>query len=388
MHNPTNRPVMDMDKVLILTETIGGNGHYQAARSLYQGLSQVEPNLHAEICCGMHRVSRPLEQLTRTVYLNTLQYAPALWGAAYSREGEISDRFRASLGKLLSRRLQEWLEEMQPDVVVCTHAFCLSAMGVIKERMGDRFRLGAAITDFDVNGFWVHPEVDFYLVAHENVAKKIRRRFGVPDQLIFRTGIPIDPDFSRPQPPKTVLRRMLGLDPDRFTILLMGGGIGLGPIEECLHHFRRLLPAAQLVVITGKNRNLYERLQEGFAGDPRIRLYGFVDSMVHFMNAADIIVSKPGGLSSSEALACGLPLMICQPIPGQEERNSRFLMRKGVALRQDEPEALARQILSLMENPVLLEEMSRRARELGKPDSSLAGARVIQSHLLMKSRPV
>lgn len=379
---------MNMDKVLILTETIGGNGHYQAAKSLYQGLSQVEPGLNAEICCGMHQVSRQLEQLTRTVYLNTLQYAPALWGAAYSREGEISDRFRTSLGKLLSIRLQEWLEEMQPDVVVCTHAFCLSAMGVIKERMGDRFRLGAAITDFDVNGFWVHPEVDFFLVAHENVAKKIRRRFGIRDEVIFRTGIPIDPDFSKPQPPKTVLRRMLGLDPERFTILLMGGGIGLGPIEECLHHIQRLLPDPQLVVITGKNRSLYERLLEQFGKDPRIHLHGFVESMVHFMKAADIIVSKPGGLTSSEALACGLPLLICRPIPGQEERNSRFLMRKGVALRQDEPEAMARQILFLMENPTLLEEMSRRARELGKPDSSLTGAKVILDHLLMKSRPV
>lgn len=379
---------MDMERVLILTETIGGNGHYQAARSLYQGLSQVEPGLHAEICCGMHRVSRQLEQLTRAVYLNTLQYAPALWGAAYSREGEISDRFRTSLGKLLSRRLQEWLEEMQPDVVVCTHAFCLSAMGVIKERMRHRFRLGAAITDFDVNGFWVHPEVDFFLVAHEDVAKKIRRRFGVPDEVIFRTGIPIDPDFSKPHPPKAVLRRMLGLDPDRFTILLMGGGIGLGPIEECLHHFRRELPITQMVVITGKNRSLYERLREQFGGDPRIHLYGFVQSMVHFMNAADMIVSKPGGLTSSEALACGLPLLICRPIPGQEERNSRFLIRKRVALRQDEPEAIARQILSLMENPGMLEEMSQRARELGRPDSSLAGAKVIREHLLMKSRPV
>lgn len=379
---------MEMKKVLILTETIGGNGHYQAAKSLYRGLSQVEPEVKAEICCGMHRVSRQLEQLTRAVYLNTLQYAPALWGAAYSREGEISDRFRTSLGKILSIRLQEWLEEMQPDVVVCTHAFCLSAMGVIKERMGDCFRLGAAITDFDVNGFWVHPEVDFFLVAHEDVAKKIRRRFGVPDEVIFRTGIPIDPVFSKTQPPKSVVRRMLGLDPDRFTILLMGGGIGLGPIEECLHHLRRKLPAAQLVVITGKNRSLLERLREQFEGDPRIHLHGFVDSMVYFMNAADIIVTKPGGLTSSEALACGLPIFICRPIPGQEERNSRFLIRKGVALRKDEPEEMADVIRSMVENPEILGEMRRRARDLGRPDSSLAAAKVILEHLLMKSRPV
>lgn len=379
---------MKMRKVLILTETIGGNGHFQAARSLSQGLSRVEPELRAEIWCGMHLVSRQLEQLTRAVYLNTLQYAPALWGAAYSREGEISDRFRTSLGKLLSRRLQESLEEMQPDVVVCTHAFCLSALGVIKERMGDRFRLGAAITDFDVNGFWVHPEVDFFLVAHEDVAKKLRRGFGVPDEAIHRTGIPIDPEFSKPQPPKSVLRRMLGLEPDRFTILLMGGGIGLGPIEECMVHFRRMLPAHQLVVVTGKNRSLYERLRQQFGGDSSIHLHGFVESMVHFMHAADIIVTKPGGLTSSEALACGLPIFICRPIPGQEERNSRFLMRKRVALRQDEPAEMARQIRALMENRERLREMSRRARELGRPDSSLAGARVIQEHLLTKSRPV
>ena len=134
-----------------------------------------------DIVRGLPRVSQQLESLTRKVYLNTLQHAPGLWGAAYSREEGISDTFRTSLGKLLSTRLHSFVEELRPQVVVCTHAFCLGAMGVIKERSSHPFRLGAAITDFDVNGFWVHPNVDFFLVGHETVGNKIRDRFRMPD---------------------------------------------------------------------------------------------------------------------------------------------------------------------------------------------------------------
>lgn len=370
-----------MGKIMIMTETIGGNGHFRAAQSLMRGLREVEPDAEVEITCGLPHFSKQLETLTRKVYLNTLQYAPGLWGAAYSKEEEISDTLRDSLGKVLARKLQSFLENSGPRVVVCTHAFCLAALGHLKEREGASFRLGAAITDFDVNGFWVHPAVDFYLVAHPAVTAKLRERYGVPEERIHCTGIPIDPDFSRPRPEKSTLRSRVGWDPDSFTVLLMGGGVGLGPLEECIRHFQLDMPEAQLVVVTGKNRALYRRLQARFSHRENTHIYGFVNRMANMMGAADLIVSKPGGLTSSEALATGLPLLICRPIPGQEERNSRFLVRHRVALRQDQPRAIPGHIHPLMQDPRRWEQMSERARNLGRPRSSLDAAKVVLNHL-------
>ncbi|PTX65017.1 processive 1,2-diacylglycerol beta-glucosyltransferase [Melghirimyces profundicolus] len=370
-----------MDKVLVITETIGGSGHFQAARAIRKGLSRVEPGLDVQISCGLSHFSRNLEGLVRKVYLNTLQYAPGLWGAAYSKEKEFSETFRSSVSRMLYRKMEGLLNQTRPRVVVATHAFCLGAMAEAKERSGGAFRLGAAITDFDVNGFWVHPAVDFYLVAHENVAEKLIHEHEVSDERIYRTGIPIDPAFSDPLPQGRPCRREMGLDPDLFTVLVMGGGVGLGPLEQAIAQFRKDMPEVQLVVVTGKNRDLLNRLEARFQQDRKVHLFGYVNGMRDWMRVSDLIVTKPGGLTSSEALATGLPILICQPIPGQEERNSRFLTRQRVALRQDHPKAIPRHIHPLMQATERWEAMRERALCLGRPRSSLDAAEIIMDHI-------
>lgn len=367
-----------MAKVLIMTETIGGNGHFRAAQSLMRGMERVVPQVPVEIICGLPHFSKQLEKITRKVYLNTLHYAPGLWGAVYAKEEEFSHTFRDGVAKVLAKKLQPAVAREKPRVVVCTHAFCLGALGHIKEQ-GAPFRLGAAITDFDVNGFWVHPAVDFYLVAHPSVAEILVRRFHVPRKKVFCTGIPIDPAFAEERGEKEGIRIRQGWDPAPFTVLLMGGGVGIGPMEACIRQFRKELPEAQLVVVTGKNRLLYNRLAGFFADYPRIHLYGFVEEMADLMAASDLILSKPGGLTSSEALATGLPLVICQPIPGQEERNSRFLIREQVAVRQDQPRHVPAQIQSLTASARWV-RMSERAFSLGRPRSALDAAQVVMHH--------
>ncbi|EGK12930.1 putative monogalactosyldiacylglycerol synthase [Desmospora sp. 8437] len=370
-----------MEKILVLTETIGGSGHFQAARAIRKGLNRANRGVKAEIVCGLPHFNRQLEGMIRKVYLSTLHHAPGLWGAVYNKEREFSDAFRSSLARILLGKMSELLNIRQPAVVIATHAFCLGALAEVKDRVVRPFRLGAAITDFDVNGFWIHPAVDFYLVAHERVAEKMIREFGVEDRRIYRTGIPIDPDFTEPPECKENLRVRLGMDPEAFTVLLTGGGVGLGPLDQTITQFRRDLPQSQLVVVTGKNRELYDRLQARFHGDRKIHLFGYVNGMRDWMGASDLIVTKPGGMTSSEALATGLPMLICRPIPGQEERNSRFLIRERVALRQDRPQAIPRHIHPLLQDPGRWREMGKRAQALGCPRSSLDAAQVILDHL-------
>ncbi|SDW09614.1 processive 1,2-diacylglycerol beta-glucosyltransferase [Marininema mesophilum] len=367
-------------KVLILTETIGGNGHFRAAQAIAKGLDQKAPAVGVDISCGLPQYSRQLEGVVRKVYLNTLQYAPQLWGAAYKREEAISETFRSGVGKVLATKLRRFLDPLNPEVVICTHAFCLSAAGYVKEQVSHPYRLGAAITDFDVNGFWVHPAVDFYLVAHEGVVQKLHHKYGIPKERIYHTGIPIDPDFSRTRPAKAEVRKILGVEPDPFTVMLMGGGLGLGPLERSIEQFQKDMPASQLLVITGKNKTLLERLSDRFGQKKNIHLFGFVQGMADWMSAADLIVTKPGGLTSSECLAAGLPMVICRPIPGQEERNSRYLTQKRVALRQDRPGSIPQHIHPLIQSPEW-REMSLRARRLGRPDSARDAAQIILKHL-------
>lgn len=373
--------MMEMDKVLILTETVGGSGHFQAARAIREGLNRVEPGVSVEIICGLSHFSRQLEGLVRKVYLNTLQYAPGLWGAAYNKEREFSKVSRSSLARILSGDMRQILGHHQPGVVICTHAFCLGALAEVKGRIGRRFHLGAAITDFDVNGFWVHPAVDFYLVAHERVAEKLKREFGVADRQIYRTGIPIQPAFSDPLVSKENLRTRMGIDREAFTVLLMGGGVGLGPLDQTITQLRRDMPESQLVVVTGKNQDLFDRLRIRFHQDQKVRLFGYVDGMRDWMGASDLIVTKPGGMTSSEALAMGLPILICRPIPGQEERNSRFLTEERVALRQDRPQDIPRHIHPLIQAPERWNAMRGRAMKLGCPRSSLDAAEVILDYV-------
>lgn len=273
------------------------------------------------------------------------------------------------------------LNQYRPRVVVNTHAFCLGAMAELKDQVEQPFYLGAAITDFDVNGFWVHPAVDFYFVAHQQVAETLKKRFGVSEHQIYQTGIPIDPIFSEPFSDRQAFRRKVGIDVHAFSVLLMRGGVGLGPMEQVIAQFLEDMPEAHLIVVTGKNKELLTQLQSSYQHEKQVHLMGYVNGIRDWMAASDLIVTKPGGLTSSEALATGLPILISQPIPGQEERNSQFLIQQGVALRQDLPQAIPREIRPLMETPSGWQDMRQRALNLGRPQSSLDAAEIIADYV-------
>ncbi|MBA4602504.1 MGDG synthase family glycosyltransferase [Thermoactinomyces mirandus] len=371
-----------MDKILILTETVAGYGHYSAAYSLKKGLQLTYPKGKVQIICVLPLISKPLESFINKCYIQTLRYAPNLWGAAYQRDSQFSKLFRDPMGKFVANKLRTIIEETNPGVIVCTHAFCLSACAYLKSHSSSsNFRLGAVVTDFDVHSFWVHPAVDFYITAHDEIGMKISQKSNQAD--IYSTGIPINPDFSIRQKEKKEARRWIRIDPERFTVLLMGGGSGIGPLQSCISSLKQSIADhhAQLVIITGKNRALYGELSRQISNQRHVYLFSFVHNMVDFMCAADFIITKPGGMTSSEALATGLPMVICKPIPGQEENNSRFLLNKNVAIRQDEPKNLPREFSFFMEHPEPLHKMQSNASQVGKPQSAIHAAEIVTNYL-------
>jgi len=372
-------------KVLLVTETIAGHGHLRAAEAIQQALQLVAPEVETKLVTTMPLVSSALEKTVRKLYMNTLKVAPKMWGWAYESERVTSVLFKEALARTVALKLEELVEAEKPDVVVCTHAFSLGAFAFMKRKKAT-FTLGAAITDFDLNGFWVHGGVDFYLVSNEQLKQKIIRRFDVEAYKIYVTGIPIDLKFAPlfRQRDRAAVRKRLGIDEQQPFLLITGGGSGYGPLEQVVQLLDALEDKFVLGVITGQNTELYLKLLDE---KPRLRhplrLYGYVDNMEDFMLAADLLISKPGGLSASEALASGLPLIIMQPIPGQEERNSRFLVQQRVALKAETMEEVADLVRHLLHRPGLLQMMREAAARAGKPYASLQAAGIILDYLAL-----
>ena len=202
---------------------------------------------------------------------------------------------------------------------------------------------------------------------------------GIPSERIQVLGIPIDPKFSKPLN-REQLQQRLGLDPKLFTVLICSGGFGTGPIAESVLALSKIATPLQLLVVTGKNSALLRQLEAKQAQIPhRLKLYGFADNMEELMTLADLMVTKPGGLSCTEAIAKGLPLLLVSPIPGQETRNAKILIKEGIAVRVPRLQEFPKLLEQLRNDPAQLAEMARRGKQFSLPDAAFSIARLALS---------
>ena len=216
---------------------------------------------------------------------------------------------------------------------------------------------------------WVHEHMTGYFAANDEVAFRMRAQ-GIAASAILVTGIPIMPAFAQPLD-RAECAREFGLDPQRITILLMGGGAGLGSLDTIAERLLALEANFQLIVLAGKNAQALSALQslaEKYPG--RLLPQGFTDQVERLMACADLVITKPGGLTTSECLALGLPMIVNAPIPGQEERNADFLLEQGVALKAFDSVTLEYRIRYLLEHPAKLSEMHDKAHALGRPTAA------------------
>jgi processive 1,2-diacylglycerol beta-glucosyltransferase len=228
-----------------------------------------------------------------------------------------------------------------------------------------------------VHPFWIHRNIDAYAVATNAMRQTLVNR-GVGPKRVTVTGIPIDARFAQ-RADRPAVRRRLGLAPDRTTLLLMGGGVGIGPLENAITAIDRLQHELQVVVVVGKNPTLERRLADSATGLTHpVKVVGFVSNVFDYMQAADVLVSKPGGLTSSEALAAELPFVMLRPLPGQEERNTRYLESGGAGIRAQTTRELVHALDGLLSNAHALGAMRERARRLAKPAAAEDVAAIIR----------
>jgi processive 1,2-diacylglycerol beta-glucosyltransferase len=223
-----------------------------------------------------------------------------------------------------------------------------------------------ATTDFETHRLWVNQPCDRYFTATEEGALYLNS-WGVPASDIFPTGIPIHPVFSQPKDRAECLARH-GLKGDRPIILQLAGGFGVGPIEKLFHAILEVELPLEIVVVAGRNEKLKTQLQKIKAHSKHhVKVLGFTDQIDELMAVADLVVSKPGGLTTSETLARGAAMVIVNPIPGQESRNSDFLLENGAAIKVNNIATLAYKLTTLLRDPERLKQLKANARHLGRP---------------------
>jgi processive 1,2-diacylglycerol beta-glucosyltransferase len=302
-----------------------------------------------------------------------VNHAPALWGALYDASDEVKaerkrDRFLHFFDKLQFADFRQYLREFGPDILVSTHFLTCQVLAPYRKKGRDTYPLAVVVTDFDVHAFWVQPLADRFFVASDEV-KFILGARGIPEEKIEVSGIPISQQFLAPWD-KAAIRKDLGIADELPAVLVMSGGAGVGSMREAVEAALSGPPVSVLAV-TGKNAALKAELESiPVPAASRLVVFGFVTDIARLMAAADLAITKSGGLTTSECLAMGLPMLVRDPIPGQEERNADYVVEAGAGVRVNGPHSLKFKLQRLLSSPARLAAMKAAARTASRPRSA------------------
>jgi processive 1,2-diacylglycerol beta-glucosyltransferase len=361
---------------IALFSVSAGAGHVRAAQALQAAAERWYPGVETVHIDLMDLVPKLFRTMYTSTYLRIVERHPAVWGYLYDRADQQKadsalNRLRIAVERLNTRELGKVLREIDPDHIICTHF--LPAQILSRKIAKGKYRkpVWVQVTDFDLHALWVHDHMRGYFAANDEVAWRMADR-GVPADTIHVTGIPVMPVFSETRD-RVECARELGLDPNRKTVLMMSGGAGVGGIETMAERLMELKDDFQLVALAGRNERLLEELRRLATGNPgRLLPLGFTRTIERVMAVSDLAVTKPGGLTTSECLAVGLPMIVISPIPGQEERNADYLLENGAALKACGASALAYRVEKLLHDPKRLLTLRENALHLGRPDAARA----------------
>jgi len=358
-------------RVLIATVTAGG-GHVAAAAALDEAWRALRPDDAVERVDLIKFFSPLHKKLYADGYVQIVERAPELWGLLFGKTDNLKvarrlSKLRRVFPSNSRKKFADYLKRFKPDAVLCTHYAPLETLGLLRQKkMAPHPFVVSIVTDFEAHALWMDACVDLYCVAAEETKARLIAR-GARAQNAVATGIPVAAKFSA-KPDARAVRKTLGLRDDLSVLLVLSGGFGMGPIVEIVAELDKVPQPFQTVVVTGRNEGLRRELATQTRKHPT-HVLGFVSNMHELMAVAALILTKPGGLTSSEALALGKPLFILNPIPGQEAANSDFLLERGAAAKVNRVEDLPFRIEQLLGSKKLT-EMAKAAKALGRPQSA------------------
>ena len=355
------------DKVLLLSAS-AGNGHIRAAQAIEKAFQLTGAAREVRHIDTLEYTNPLFRRLYSKAYLDLVNNAPDLLGWFYDQLDTPweNERRRLALDRLNTRPFVKMVREYQPDVIICTHFLPAEIVSWLKAKDKINCRQAIVITDFDVHAMWLCHHYEQYFVALDETRAHLLA-LGIPPGKVTVSGIPIDPLFAETKD-KAAMRAKYGLAPDMTTIIVSAGGFGVGPMDNLLTALGQMRQPAQILAMCGKNEELKKKIGRlPQTGNITIKPVGYTTAMDEYMSAADIVLGKPGGLTTCEALAKGLVFVIVNPIPGQEERNSDHLLEAGAAIRCNNLPVLGYKLDRLLQDTERFSAMQANARRMARP---------------------
>ena len=354
-------------------------GHSKAAQNIKEAFFYKNPRIEVNSLNSLGYFYPRSEKVVDFLYTNTIKHIPSLWGKVYDKKKVVGtiDPYRKLISKFTFKRLDKFIKERGADCFVATQAFPSGLIADYKKKTNKIIPLVAIVTDYHPNRFWVHPFVDRYIVACQE-AKEVLISEGIKEERIKILGIPISLKFLSTYPRDQICKE-LGFHQNLNTVLIMSGGLGLGPIKVIAKELDSLDHNFQIIVVCGKNKNLYEwfRKKERKFKKP-LFFFSYVENINKIMDFSDIIITKAGGMTISESLAKGLCIIITNSIPGQEERNVEYLLKQNAIIKADRVEEVINSVKDLFYDKKKMYSLRERAKDNSFIDSSLRIVNVIE----------
>lgn len=369
-----------MKKKILIFYISKFSGHYHAAMAIEEAFAERWPDdSDVEKINALDYTNPILGRLINRIYLRIIKKRPEIWGNMYDNPEVLKKtrKAREALHKFNMSKIKRLMERKKPDVVICTQAFPCGMVADYKKSTGSKVKLIGVLTDYAPHSYWLFDEVDYYVTPDEKTASLLSGK-GVPAGKIKAFGIPVGLRYRKRRDRRRIISE-LGISDRKPTVLVMGGSQGLGAIEQAVKSLSKDEDHEyQLLVVTGKNRKLLSRLSRSKAvsSNPSIKLFSFVENIDELMEVSDMIITKAGGMTTAEALAKGLPMIIVDPIPGHERMNADRLVGEGVAAEIRDFNEMHRGINRLFDSRETLARMKSRAESIAKPDSALDIARL------------
>lgn len=353
--------------ILIFSVSIG-NGHDQVAHTLHNEFIKADSRNKVKIINTIKFISPILDKVILDSYLNILKFYPRAWGKLYEKTNKLDPIIDINdiTNRLMTSKLHKSINSFIPDAIICTHSFPSSIISALKQKKIPDTPLISVITDYNIHTSYVNDHTDYYVIPHENLSY-VMETYGVNNNKILPFGIPIRREFEQEVNIAEVQRRY-ELE-DKKTVLVMGGGLGLGEIYNIVFELDKKLEDVQIIAIAGRNNRLEQKLKSMTTKNKMVIL-GFVNNIHELMEVSDCIITKPGGVTTAEVLCKQKPLIIFSPLPGQEYENAEFLLNSGVAVATSDVKKMPVLINQMLNFEVRMKSIEDITSYLKKPNAA------------------
>jgi processive 1,2-diacylglycerol beta-glucosyltransferase len=352
---------------LIFSVSIG-NGHDQVAHTLRNEFIRQNNSSRVKIVNTISYISPILDKVILDGYLNILKFYPKAWGKLYEKTNRLDPMIDINdiANRLMTSKLRKTIVSFDPDVIICTHSFPSAIISSLKQKKKLDCPLVSVITDFNIHSSYINDGTDYYVIPHEDLTY-IMENFGVSKEKVLPFGIPIKKEFAEVHNREELIEKLAF--ENKKSILVMGGGLGLGEINNIVKEIDRYMENVQIIAIAGRNHRLETKLKS-LTTRNKLVVYGFVNNIHELMELSDCVITKPGGVSTAEILCKEKPLVIFSPLPGQEYENAEFLLNSGAAVATSDVKKIPVLIDQIFNSEVRMKCFREMTGLLKKPHST------------------